>query len=114
MLTSYIYWDPIVIDSTESEYYEWFDIFHINQILNLVVLLIYMGTMLTGILSKIPRVTTLMLINMTKIITLQMTAVFSMDITFRLMSTIFSHIDVFKYQNVNFNLNNVTTIHSTP
>ena len=79
-----------------------------------MVLLICMGNMGDEILSKITRFTILMLVHIIKIMTLLLIFVFSLDITFRIMSTIFSHMDSFKYQNVNSNLNNVTTIHYIP
>ena len=55
-----------------------------------------------------------MLISMINVLTLQLTVVIFIQHTFGFMNTIFSHLDFSKYQNMRFNLNNVTGIHSVP
>ena len=89
-------------------------LFWINQNLNLTDLLIFMKTMFTVILSKIPSFNILMLITMMRIITLQLTVVFSMQLPFRLIRTILSHLESFTCHNATFNLKNATIIHSAP
>ena len=65
-------------------------------------------------ISNILIFTTLMLMHMMKIMTTQLTVVLDMQIPFSLMNTFFSHIYLFKYQNVMFNLKSATEIHSDP
>ena len=86
-------------------------LFHINQNLHIMELLIFMGNMVTGILSKIPRFTASVLITMMNIMTSQLEVLLTMQLPYRLMIIIFSHLDLFKYQNVIFKVNNVTTMH---
>ena len=71
-------------------------------------------TMLNGLLSKIMRFNTLMLIHITKTTNPQLTAVLSMQLPFKIMITLVYHLNVFKYYNVTFNLNIMTKIHSDP
>ena len=52
--------------------------------------------------------------NMMGIMNSQLTVVFYMYLLFRPMSKIFSHLDLFKYQSVTFNLNSMNTINSVP
>ena len=75
-------------------------------------LLICIGTILTGLISKIPIFTTLKLIPMTKIMTSQLTVLLDMQLPFRLTRTILSHLNLFKYQNVMFNPKILNTIFS--
>ena len=88
--------------------------FHIHQNFNLIELLMCKGTMFTGLLSKILIFNAFLLIPMMNTMTSSFTFVLSMQISLNIMSTIFSHINFFKYHNVVFNLNNVTTIQSVP
>ena len=89
-------------------------LFCIHQNFNLVELLIYMGTVLTGILSKILIFTNLMLIHTMNIMTTQLIVVLTIQIHFSIMSAIFSNMDLFKYHNLMFNLKIATIIHSIP
>ena len=73
-------------------------------------LLIHMDTMLTILLSMILSFTTLMIIPMMKITTSELTVGFTMQLPYRTRSTILSHMELFKYNNDMFNLNNVTTV----
>ena len=86
-------------------------LFWVNQNLNLIDLLIYMGTLLTMILSKILSFTNLILIHMVRNMPSQLIVVLAMKLPFIIMSIIFSHLNVFKYHNMISNLNIVTTIH---
>ena len=73
-----------------------------------------MRNMLTGLLSNIMGFTASVIIHMMNIKTSQLTVVFAIHLTFGVMSTIFSHTDLFKYQNMTFNLNNMTKTQSSP
>ena len=75
---------------------------------------ICMYTMLNRILFEILNFTIFMIIPMMKILTLPLTVMFSAPLIFRIMRTVFSHQDLFKYHNVMFNLSNVTKIHFIP
>ena len=88
--------------------------FFINKNLNLVDPLICMRNMLTRILSKILRFTTLLLIPIINTMTTSLIVVLAIPIPFNIMSTILSRLKPFKYHNVMFNLNKVTAIHSAP
>ena len=88
--------------------------FHIHQKFNLVDRLIFMGTIFTILLSNILSFNSLILITMMKIMTSKLAVVLAMQITFRIMSTIFSHLNLFKYKNMIFNIKSVTKIHYDP
>ena len=77
-------------------------------------LLICVLTMLTGLLSKILSFNTLVVIHIMNVTTMLLTVVLDMQPPLILASSIFSHLDLFKYQNVIFNLKRTTTIHSVP
>ena len=64
-----------------------------------------MGTMLNILLFNILSYNTLVIIPMSKIMTSQLTFVLAMKLICRIMSIIFSHLNLFKYQVVIFNLN---------
>ena len=67
-------------------------LFWINPKLNLMDLLICIGNMLTRLLYKAMKFTTLMPIPMMKITTSQLTVFFVMQLIFRIVSIVFSHI----------------------
>ena len=77
-------------------------------------ILICMGNILAGRLSNILRFTNSVLIPMMNITTSKFTVVFSMQLPLRIIITILSYLELFKYHNVKFNLNKVTKIHSSP
>ena len=74
--------------------------------------LIYIGTMGTGILFKILCFNSLMLIPTMNNMTSYLTVVLDMQLPYKLISTILHHLNLFKYKNMIFNLNNVTKIHA--
>ena len=70
-----------------------------------------MGNMLTGLSSKILSFPNLMLIPMMKTMTPPLTGVLAIPLHIKLMIKIISHPNFFKYNNVMFNIKNVTKIH---
>ena len=70
--------------------------------------------MLNRIFYKILILTNLMIMPIMKTMTSKLIVVLVMQLPFNLMSTVFYHINLFKYYNVKFNLKNMTKIHSVP
>ena len=85
-----------------------FIMFWFHQNLNIMDHFIFMGDMLNIILSNILIFTTLIIILLMRIMTSQLTVVLSIQIPFSIVITILYHMDLLKYQNMTFNLKNVT------
>ena len=86
----------------------------IHQNFNIMDLLIFMETMLTGLFSKILLFTNLMIIPTMKIATSQIDSFVHHSDTIQDHDSHLLPSGLFKYQNVISNLKNVNTIHSSP
>ena len=112
ILTSYTDWYPSDTDYTKTKDDAYFGTVFIHQNSNLMDLLICMGTMLIKLLPKIVIAAYLMLIHMMNTMTSLFTFMLAMKLPFKIIRTIFSHLNLLKHQNVMFNLMNMTKIYS--